>query len=74
MTKQSWMLWAAPVAIWGVYMCWLTGYQNGYDHGHHDGWDRAQANFAPRNNLVRLDQSHFAGLSLENERDLETDQ
>lgn len=67
MTKHSWMLWAAPVAIWGVYMCWLTGYQNGYDHGHHDGWDRAHANFAPRNNLVRLDQPHLAQISLQDD-------
>ncbi|MBI1348736.1 hypothetical protein GC163_20885 [bacterium] len=67
MTKHAWMVWAAPVAIWGVYMCWLSGYQNGYDHGHHDGWDRAAANFAPVN-LVQTHQSGYVGVSLQGER------
>lgn len=47
MTKHGWMLWLAPVAVWGVYMCWLSGYQSGYDQGHCEGWDTARASFMP---------------------------
>lgn len=47
MTKHSWMLWMAPVAVWAVYMCWLTGYQSGYDQGHTAGWDTARSAFMP---------------------------
>uniref|UniRef100_A0A7C2JZJ5 Uncharacterized protein n=1 Tax=Schlesneria paludicola TaxID=360056 RepID=A0A7C2JZJ5_9PLAN len=42
MTKHLWMLWLVPVACWAVYMCWLTGYQNGYAAGHTDGWNTAR--------------------------------
>ena len=48
MTKHSWMLWMAPVAAWTVYMCWLSGYQNGYEQGHTAGWDTARNALMPR--------------------------
>lgn len=74
MTKQTWLIWATPVAIWGVYMCWLSGYQNGYDHGHHDGWDRAAANFAPVNLVQSSHPAVYAGVNLHEERITEVSQ
>jgi hypothetical protein len=41
MSRQFWMLWLMPVGAWAVYMCWLTGYQSGYEAGHDDGWTKA---------------------------------
>jgi hypothetical protein len=52
MSKHGWMLWLAPVAAWAVYMCWLTGFQTGYDAGHTDGWATARKAFMPSSSVV----------------------
>jgi hypothetical protein len=41
MAKHGWLVWLTPLACWAIYMCWLTGYQSGYQVGHVDGWDTA---------------------------------
>jgi hypothetical protein len=41
-SKHSWMLWLAPLTVWAVYMCWLTGYRSGYEQGHVEAWDSAR--------------------------------
>lgn len=38
MTVNSWKLWLAPFALWGVYVCWHSGYQSGYAEGHQTAW------------------------------------
>jgi hypothetical protein len=58
MTKHGWMLWLAPIAVWAVYMCWLTGFQSGYEAGHNDGWDTARRSFMP----VRIVEPDRAGM------------
>lgn len=41
-SRTSWMLWLVPLGLWAVYLCWLTGYRNGYESGHDDGWNTAR--------------------------------
>jgi hypothetical protein len=41
-SRLSWPLWLVPLACWAVYLCWMAGYQNGYESGHDDGWNRAR--------------------------------
>lgn len=48
MNKHGWMLWLAPVAVWTVYMCWLTGFNSGYEAGHTDGWATARKVLMPQ--------------------------
>ena len=43
MQKHSWMLWLVPAGVWGVYMCWLWGYQAGYERGNAQAWDSARS-------------------------------
>jgi hypothetical protein len=40
--KNAWMIWLAPAAVWGIYMCWLAGYRSGFEQGHTQAWDSAQ--------------------------------
>jgi len=47
MTRHVWLLWLTPLVCWGVYLCWLSGYQNGYRAGHDDGWDTAVRSLGP---------------------------
>jgi hypothetical protein len=42
MRRSNWLFWSAPLMAWGVYWCWLAGYQSGYEAGHHDGWGRSR--------------------------------
>ncbi len=56
MSKHGWMLWVAPAAIWAVYMCWLTGYQSGYEQGHSAAWASARAALVPPPKSVILEQ------------------
>ncbi len=68
MTKHSWMLWLAPAAVWAVYMCWLTGYQNGYEQGHNEGWETARtALMPPRDDVRRLHALAIASAPVETE-------
>lgn len=55
MTKHGWTLWLAPAAVWAVYMCWLAGYQSGYEQGLDTGWSSARQCFMPR--TAQLDAS-----------------
>ena len=48
MSKHCWLLWLVPAAFWAVSMCWLTGYQNGYEQGHSAGWETARHAFTPQ--------------------------
>lgn len=48
MKNHAWILWLAPIGVWAVYMCWLTGFQSGYDAGHNDGWATARRAFMPQ--------------------------
>ena len=34
MSKMSWTVWIAALAVWGLYSCWHFGYQSGYADGH----------------------------------------
>ena len=38
MTVESWKLWLIPFALWGVFVCWNSGYQSGYAEGHQTAW------------------------------------
>ena len=42
MTVNSWKLWLAPFALWGVYVCWHSGYQSGYAEGHQTAWQMSR--------------------------------
>lgn len=35
------------VFVYGASMCWLSGYQSGYDDGETRAWDRARTAFMP---------------------------
>ncbi|MFO0919799.1 MAG: hypothetical protein U0872_15985 [Planctomycetaceae bacterium] len=39
MSKQFWRLWLVPFVAWGVYMCWLSGYEAGLTAGNDQAWD-----------------------------------
>ncbi len=72
MTKHSWTLWLAPAAVWAVYMCWLTGYQNGYEQGHNAGWETARSSFMPTTASYRPSgESQLVGLPFEARERLE---
>lgn len=42
MANQTWKLWLVPFGLWGLYLCWYSGYQSGYAEGHETAWDMAQ--------------------------------
>lgn len=42
MTVDSWKLWLAPFALWGIYVCWHSGYQSGYAEGHQTAWQMSR--------------------------------
>lgn len=54
MSKHAWLIWATPVALWAVYMCWLSGYQVGYEEGHDSGWQSAYRLYLPPKPAPRL--------------------
>jgi len=47
MTKHAWLVWLVPLLSWAVYLCWMTGYRNGYEAGHNDGWNTARRMSSP---------------------------
>ena len=42
MANQSWKLWLVPFGLWGLYLCWYSGYQSGYADGHETAWNMSQ--------------------------------
>lgn len=42
MTVESWKLWLVPLALWGLYLSWHTGYQSGYADGHDTAWSMSR--------------------------------
>lgn len=42
MANQSWKLWLVPFGLWGLYLCWYSGYQSGYADGHETAWSMSQ--------------------------------
>ncbi|MEX0728024.1 MAG: hypothetical protein WD065_17245 [Planctomycetaceae bacterium] len=38
---------AVGLFVYGASMCWLSGYQSGYDDGETRAWDRAREAFMP---------------------------
>lgn len=39
MTKRFWWLWLVPFGAWGVSMCWISGYEAGFEAGHGQAWE-----------------------------------
>lgn len=60
MAKHSWIIWIAPLAVWGVYMSWLSGYSNGYEQGHNEGWQTARTAFTKVRSDLREDRLQAA--------------
>ncbi len=46
MANQSWKLWLVPFGLWGLYVCWHSGYQSGYADGHETAWSMARPSLA----------------------------
>lgn len=42
MANQSWKLWLVPFGLWGLYLCWYSGYQSGYADGHETAWSMSR--------------------------------
>lgn len=45
MANQSWKLWLIPFGLWGLYLCWYSGYQLGYADGHETAGSMLQSRF-----------------------------
>ena len=41
MAKRIWLIWLVPFTAWGLYWCWSSGYNAGYEEGHQEAWSRA---------------------------------
>lgn len=46
MANQNWKLWLVPFGLWGLYLCWYSGYQSGYADGHETAWSMSRPSFA----------------------------
>ena len=42
MANQNWKLWLVPFGLWGLYLCWYSGYQSGYADGHETAWSMSR--------------------------------
>jgi hypothetical protein len=42
MSNLEWKFWTIPLALWGLYSCWYSGYQSGYADGHQTAWAMAK--------------------------------
>ena len=42
MANQTWKLWLVPFGLWGLYLCWYSGYQSGYADGHETAWSMSR--------------------------------
>lgn len=57
MAIESWKLWLVPLSLWGLYLCWHTGYQSGYADGHETAWRMSRPAFAIAASETTADQA-----------------
>lgn len=57
MSNLEWKFWIVPLALWGLYGCWYSGYQSGYADGHQTAWDMAKPQTLLTGMSIDLDHS-----------------
>lgn len=61
MANQTWKLWAVPFGLWGLYLCWYSGYQSGYADGHETAWSMSRPSLVASTDEISME---FAETSL----------